>query len=93
MRELARYCTVREGEQVTSTAHVETEPASVPVSAFIPSAMRYALEASATKNERSLSGELRVALAEYLAAEDVPLNHQRRGPQNGSGDSRGGCGT
>jgi hypothetical protein len=37
------------------------------VSAFIPSAMRSALEASAAAHDRSLSGELRHALRAYLS--------------------------
>jgi hypothetical protein len=44
-----------------------SEPQAAYVSAFIPPSLRERLEESAREHDRSLSGELRVALRQYFA--------------------------
>lgn len=50
------------------------------VSAFVPRTLRVDLERAAAANDRTLSAEIRVALARHLAAPDRELATARHAP-------------
>ncbi len=74
------------------TLEAETEPATVPLSLFLPRPWRAEPERRAEESDRSLSAEVRQAIRAHLAG-DLPLERPAAAREVGTGVLREGRGT